>query len=131
MMLVIDTQYMENYGAHDWDGQGECPQYWKMKGGEEYMVTNIPPNVDVAEVIRMLGQEVEWSDVGSRSYVIGTHFESDDYLSEFERSQMEYDGQITFKAPRTDYEDVVLMHRAREQEYADIAADLDAIYYGA
>ena len=25
MMLVIDTQYMENYGAHDWDGEGECP----------------------------------------------------------------------------------------------------------
>ena len=131
MMLVIDTQYMENYGAHDWDGQGECPQYWKMKGGEEFMVTGIPNNVDVEQVIRMLGQEVEWSDVGSRSYVIGTHFESDDYLSDFERSQLEYDGQITFKAPRVAYEDVCLQHHAREQEYADIAADLDAIYYGA
>jgi hypothetical protein len=40
MMLVIRTQYMENYGAHDWDGQGECPQYWKAKGGSDYVVKN-------------------------------------------------------------------------------------------
>lgn len=34
--LVITTQIHENYGAHCWDGTGECPQYWKAKGGEEY-----------------------------------------------------------------------------------------------
>ena len=33
VMLVIRTQIHENYGAHDWDGTGECPQYWKAKGG--------------------------------------------------------------------------------------------------
>ena len=33
--LVIHTQDVENYGAHDWDPHtGEdCPQYWKYKGG--------------------------------------------------------------------------------------------------
>lgn len=31
--IIIHTQYRENYGAHDWDGSGECPQYWKPKGG--------------------------------------------------------------------------------------------------
>ena len=34
----ITTQYRENYGAHDWDGTGECPQYWKNKGGETFHV---------------------------------------------------------------------------------------------
>ena len=34
--LVITTQVHENYGAHCWDGKGECPQYWKAKGGNEY-----------------------------------------------------------------------------------------------
>lgn len=34
--LVIQTQCYENYGAHDWNGEGECPQYWKAKGGSEY-----------------------------------------------------------------------------------------------
>ena len=38
MKLVIHTQYCENYGAHDWDGVGECPQYWKFKGGSTYVV---------------------------------------------------------------------------------------------
>lgn len=38
MKLVIQTQFRENYGAHDWDGKGECPQYWKCKGGDTYVV---------------------------------------------------------------------------------------------
>ncbi len=130
MKLVIETQYMENYGAHDWDGQGECPQYWKMKGGDSYMVENCPVDVDVQEVIAMLGQEVEWSEVGSRSYVVATHFEADDYLSEFERSQLEYEGSIAYPAPRVDYSDVVARY-TDDMEYAEQAADQDAIYYGA
>lgn len=36
MIVVVNTQYMENYGAHDWDGVGAAPQYWKYKGGSMY-----------------------------------------------------------------------------------------------
>lgn len=43
MKLVISTQIRENYGAHDWDGVGECPQYWKCKGGDVYVVSNLTP----------------------------------------------------------------------------------------
>lgn len=38
--VVAIYQYMENYGAHDWDGVGECPQYWKYKGGAEEVIVN-------------------------------------------------------------------------------------------
>jgi hypothetical protein len=131
MMLVIDTQYMENYGAHDWDGVGACPQYWKAKGGSEYKVTGIPANVDVNRVLFMLGQEVQWSDNGSSSTVIGTHIEEDNYLSWFERSQMEYDGEIQFAEPTISYTDLCILEAARVQEYAEQAADADAEYYGA
>jgi len=41
MKLLFITQYRENYGAHDWDGKGECPQYWKNKGGSTYIVENV------------------------------------------------------------------------------------------
>jgi len=41
MKLVIQTQVRENYGAHDWDGKGECPQYWKFKGGNTYVVRDL------------------------------------------------------------------------------------------
>lgn len=35
-LLQITAQYYENYGAHSWDGQGECPQRWKAKGGQMF-----------------------------------------------------------------------------------------------
>ena len=44
MKLVIQTQIKENYGAHDWDGEGECPQRWKFKGGTTYVVNNLSSN---------------------------------------------------------------------------------------
>ena len=50
MKIVIQTQIRENYGAHDWDGKGECPQYWKFKGGETYIVPNLSEE-QVAQVI--------------------------------------------------------------------------------
>ena len=36
--FIVETQYMENYGACDWDGTGDCPSYWKFKGGSTYHV---------------------------------------------------------------------------------------------
>ena len=41
MKIVLTTQIMENYGAHSWDGEGRCPQYWKAKGGEVYVFENV------------------------------------------------------------------------------------------
>lgn len=41
MKLVIFTQHMENYGAHDWNGKGQCPNFWKAKGGDVYVVEDI------------------------------------------------------------------------------------------
>ena len=41
MKIVIQTQICENYGAHSWNGEGECPQYWKFKGGNTYVVHDV------------------------------------------------------------------------------------------
>ena len=78
-MLVIRTQFMENYGAHDWDGTGECPQYWKMKGGSEYKITDVPLNIDYQEVVSMAN--VETDNIGCREYILDWSIEADDYLS--------------------------------------------------
>lgn len=99
MKLVISTQIQENYGAHDWDGTGECPQYWKFKGGNDYFY-NLGPvmrNAEaLAELVAYFAQEIECDSVGYREYILGWSVESDDYLSDFERSQLEYDGEIAF-----------------------------------
>jgi hypothetical protein len=104
MMLVIRTQYMENYGAHDWDGTGQCPQYWKMKGGSEYKITDIPLNIDYQEVVSMAN--VETDNEYCREYILDWSMESDDYLSWFEKSQLEYDGEITSKEPVIEYSEL-------------------------
>jgi hypothetical protein len=54
MKIVITTQIRENYGAHDWDGQGTCPQRWKCKGGNTYVV----PNLSVTQVLRIKEQGI-------------------------------------------------------------------------
>jgi len=104
MMLVIRTQFMENYGAHDWDGTGECPQYWKMKGGSEYKITNVPLNIDYQEVVSMAN--VETDNIGCREYILDWSLESDDYLSWFEKSQLEYDGKVTCAEPIIEYSEL-------------------------
>jgi len=50
--LFAVSQYMENYGAHDWDHNGECPQYWKPKGGTWYLLAT---GLSVDEVTQMGG----------------------------------------------------------------------------
>ena len=104
MKLVIRTQYMENYGAHDWDGKGTCPQYWKFKGGSEYMITGVNPNQDFETIVEIAN--VEFSDIGAREYIISWSVEPDTYMSDFEKSQLEYDGEICYAEPHISWADI-------------------------
>ena len=74
MKLVISTQFKENYGAHDWDGTGECPQYWKLKGGDTFVMSGPTTEEDVKNITRF----VEYADDGSQEYVISTEVMEDD-----------------------------------------------------
>ena len=101
MKLHIQTQYMENYGAHDWDGLGECPQRWKFKGGEDYFyqLGSVEPSAEhIAELVEVLRPRIEWDDVGSRNYLVGYAVVEDDFMTEYERSQLDYDGSIAYPA---------------------------------
>ena len=73
MKLVIHTQYRENYGAHDWDGQGECPQYWKFKGGETYVMEIQDPNVRPTNIDE-ISELITYKDEGSEEYVLDWSF---------------------------------------------------------
>lgn len=77
MKLFISTQYKENYGAHSWDGEGECPQYWKFKGGENY-VAFLDEGEDVDGAIECLTHLIEYADHGSAEYIIGLEVLEDD-----------------------------------------------------
>ena len=95
--LLITTQVYENYGAHDWDGVGECPQYWKAKGGNDYVVKNVNVNT-VTETVMALRSQIEQDNQAFREKIIGWEVVANGYLTEFERDQLEYEGKIRFPA---------------------------------
>jgi hypothetical protein len=103
-MLVIHTQFMENYGAHGWDGKGECPQHWKFKGGSVYKITGVDPTSDIQDYINIAG--VEYSNEYAREYILDAGFEQDDFLSDFEKSQLEYEGRIIYPEPTLSWDEM-------------------------
>ena len=126
MILVIATQDYENYAAH----QGFTGEfYWKAKGGSEFKVTGIPANCDPAEIVELVRSEIEQDNPYFQTTIIGYNVEADDYLSWFEKSQLEYDGAITFKEPEIDYAEVNSRYED-PREFAERSADQDAIAYG-
>lgn len=83
MAILVSTQYRENYGAHDWDGQGECPQYWKSKGGRDILIYGAEESasdVDVALVVGALRSKIEHNTYYSTEEIIGWELVHDNYV---------------------------------------------------
>jgi hypothetical protein len=102
MMLVIETQYLENYGTPE-------EPYWKMKGGDMVKVLGIPLNIDYDAVVDMVRDEIEYKNPYAEKYIIGWGIESDDFLSDFERGQLDYEGEIVFPEPTIEYKELLEM----------------------
>ena len=103
MQLLITTQVQENYGAHDWDGEGECPQYWKFKGGNDYKYALGKygrSEEAITELVMALRGQIEENNDYFRNDIIGWEVVADDYLTEFEQSQLDYEGRIVYPATR-------------------------------
>lgn len=88
--LLIITQVYENYGEAD-------SPYWKAKGGCDYVVKNIDPN-RASEIATWAAGQIEQDNEMFTEHIIHWEVVADDYLTEFERSQLEYDGRIMFPA---------------------------------
>ena len=99
MKLLITTQVYENYGAHDWDGVGSCPQYWKAKGGSDYVVKRFKGgSADATLAVMAVRSQIEESNDHFRESIIDFRMVADDYLTEFEQSQLDYEGKIRYPA---------------------------------
>ena len=102
--LLIQTQVHENYGAHAWDGQGECPQNWKAKGGEDYVLPGlivhdgrllIGGKTALQNLVNSLKPQVEADDHYWRETVVSWEVIGDDELTQWEKDQLEFEGRIT------------------------------------
>ena len=106
MMLIIQTQHMENYAWNEDGSIGTGPNaYWKSKGGSSFKVKNIPLNIDYQTVVDMLKPQLEYSNDYAQSEMLGWFIENDDYLSAFEQSQLDYEGVIIYDEPSVDYDE--------------------------
>ena len=99
MMVVISTQYMENYGT---PGQS----HWKYKGGSDYKVINVPANLSPYQVLEQVRDRIEYKSSYAEEYILGCTERPDDWLSGFEQSQLEYDGSILYPEPTINYEEI-------------------------
>jgi hypothetical protein len=99
MKLLITTQLYENYGAHDWDGKGSCPSYWKAKGGNDYVIKDFRGGDEAAtRMVMAVRERIEESSDYYQETIIGWDLVEDSYLTDFERSQLEYEGEIKYPA---------------------------------
>ena len=96
-VLFIQTQYKENYGAHAWDGKGECPQYWKFKGGEEIILSktlSLEEALDadyIQEVVDQHKPYIEYKSECSEEYVISHDIEQySDWVKRHKKAEKEW-----------------------------------------
>lgn len=90
MQLLITTQVYENYGYR-----------WKPKGGNDYKFAlghQLRSDEALSEIVEYFRAKIETDNEQFQETIVGYQVVSDDYLTEFERSQLEYDGRIAYPA---------------------------------
>ena len=98
MQLLITTQVYENYGYR-----------WKPKGGNDYkyaLGSQERTAEALAEIVEYFKGRIEENNDAYQETIIGYEVVSDDYLTEFERSQLEYEGSIRYPATVLELETV-------------------------
>jgi len=104
MKIYFYTQDYENYGAHDWDGKGSCPQYWKAKGGEDFILSAESWSEEMIDCVYSL---IECSDEYFRRLMIGHLEVCEEFKTDFEESQLNYEGEIQYPAKRMSYDEFI------------------------
>ena len=87
--LYIFTQDYENYGS-------ENDPYWKAKGGSDYFVPDF--NGDEVTTLMLVRDQIECNNEYYKSSILGWEVVPNDYMTEFEKDQLEYEGSIRFPA---------------------------------
>jgi len=118
--VVVRTQVWENYGAHSWDGQGECPQYWKAKGGRDITLRawSVEPLESEARALA-----AEWSGECNNYFqeeMIGWRLLAPGQLTEDESDRLAWDPILCKLKEMVDDARRVAAHEEWEREQADL-----------
>ena len=97
--LLIQTQVFENYAWNEDGSLGTGDNaYWKPKGGSDYVVKNLTSLAltTIRNLVDSVRPQIEQDNEAFRESIIGWEVVADDYLTQFEKDQLEYEGKITF-----------------------------------
>ena len=107
MKFHIYTQYLENYGDAD-------KPFWKNKGGEDYIVDvhGFRFDTEFSEhhgqmIVDELSRVIEYKNAFAEEFIIGWVFVEDDFTTQYEDEQLEYDGEVKYPAIRTSYDEMM------------------------
>lgn len=104
MKLLLTTQVYENYAWREDGSIGTgADAYWKAKGGSEYVVKNFKDSARLTEAVMALRPQIEQDNDYFREHLIDWVVVTDDYLTEFELNQLEFDGKITYPAKELEW----------------------------
>lgn len=95
--LLITTQVYENYGAHDWKAKGSCDYVVQFAGNRRPSVAD-----SATEAVMALRAQIEQNTASFRETIIDWRIVANDYLTEFEQSQLKYEGK-TIEVRRQDW----------------------------
>ena len=87
MQFVVHTQFMENYGAHCEDGRFSSGNaYWKMKGGDTYIVSGLDRVQDAVAFVAAITME---NSLGAKEFP--THWTTwDEWMAELADDSEDY-----------------------------------------
>jgi len=95
--LLITTQVYENYAWREDGTFGTGTEaYWKPKGGSDYVVKNVDECDMIDVIVDRVRGKIEQANDAFTEHIIGWSVVADDYLTEFEKDQLEYEGKISF-----------------------------------
>lgn len=90
MKLLITTQVYENYG-YRWKPKGGCDYTYALGAGGR-------SSEALLELVEYFRTKIECNNEGYREHIINWEVVADSYLTEFEQSQLDYDGEIRYPA---------------------------------
>ena len=104
MKAIFFTQVFENYAWREDGSIGTgADAYFKPKGGDEYVVKNVNED-QVFEILEKAAVQIEKSNDYYQEFIVDVKIVEDDYLTWYEREQLEYDGSIAFSPKELEME---------------------------
>ena len=100
-MIVVHTQYLENYGAHAKSGKfADDNHYWKMKGGRTFVVDDLDrPEDAIAFIMAGFGDNtISWKEYPIKTQTLTEWLDSvevDAYTKDF------YKDYALYVSPKT------------------------------